>query len=623
MILPPNANDGNNNSNPSSTISSSSASSSSSSSKSKTSMMILVLSLLAVFAVVLQILPMIVATSNHNNGGNGVNGGNVRSAAVTANANVNGYTTSSGSSGKIFGETRDANATAGFPAKSTAALPASSSTSISSITTNEPTSITSITPESSEFLSATSSLPIYLLNTSINATAVTTWGTLLKSWNRTAEYSHLWNVSTEIPSLPYPLQHSQQSQTQANTNGNRRTIILIHCGPKTGSTTLRVACKKNYERTCPMHAIHPPRTHEPLGYMDESKLYPLIDKCRDTTHFCAKEITIPPSLAAQEQTSPSNTQLQHYPLYTNTTFLHLFPFRNYNEWSASALKQQFDRGHQKGCDKQLKLLQNNCTESHMELDLRKYGKVVLSKFKDGAVRRMLAQQKTMPHPREEPRERHLEQPGEEGAASSPSSPILSEQHIFLLYHHRQLNSVLSTLAHTYRIPTLPGSDRHGKSKRPEGTCDKNILKGCDKQLKLLQSNCTERQMELDLRKYGKAVLSKFKEGAVRRMLAQQKMHHLREQREQHLEPGDEGEGGAYANAASSPSSPILSEQHIFLLYHHRELNSVLSTLAHTYQIPTLPGSDGHGKSKRPEGTCDAKILEMFHACFSWELTELK
>jgi len=42
-----------------------------------------------------------------------------------------------------------------------------------------------------------------------------------------------------------------------------------------------------------------------------------------------------------------------------------------------------------------------------------------------------------------------------------------------------------------------------------------------------------------------------------------------------------------------------------------------------YAIPLLPGSDGTGKSIRPNGTCDESAMQKFHDCFSSELMELK
>eukprot|EP00579_Thalassiosira_antarctica_P025192 CAMPEP_0202013444 /NCGR_PEP_ID=MMETSP0905-20130828/26167_1 /ASSEMBLY_ACC=CAM_ASM_000554 /TAXON_ID=420261 /ORGANISM="Thalassiosira antarctica, Strain CCMP982" /LENGTH=66 /DNA_ID=CAMNT_0048572995 /DNA_START=1 /DNA_END=197 /DNA_ORIENTATION=- len=66
---------------------------------------------------------------------------------------------------------------------------------------------------------------------------------------------------------------------------------MIHCGPKTGSTTLRKACKFNLEKTCGIH--HEKGNHLPVGYQDEEKLYPLIQNCTNTSHFCAKEVIMP------------------------------------------------------------------------------------------------------------------------------------------------------------------------------------------------------------------------------------------------------------------------------------------------------------------------------------------
>ena len=117
------------------------------------------------------------------------------------------------------------------------------------------------------------SLPIYLVQSSTNETAQTTWGALARQWNRTTQYDDLFlNNAMSIPSLP-----------QSFGNTTRRTVVMMHCSPKTGSTTLRAACIHNLETTCGMH--HP--TLKSMGYKDESKLFPLIKH-----HFCSKCITM-------------------------------------------------------------------------------------------------------------------------------------------------------------------------------------------------------------------------------------------------------------------------------------------------------------------------------------------
>ena len=64
------------------------------------------------------------------------------------------------------------------------------------------------------------------------------------------------------------------------------------------------------------------------------------------------------------------------------------------------------------------------------------------------------------------------------------------------------------------------------------------------------------------------------------------------------------------------------EQHMFVLYDHRELNDALGMLSDAYGVPMLPGSDGREKGVRPPGTCDDEMLRMFHDCFSSQLMEL-
>jgi len=267
-------------------------------------------------------------------------------------------------------------------------------------------------------------LPIYLIQSSSDddtnhqTYAQMSWGQLAQEWNRTTQYDHLLDVATSISSLPMPPQSTSISERGI------RPIIMIHCGPKTGSTTLRKACKFNLQQTC--NIPHNTAGHYPVGYMDESKLYPLIRNCTNTYHFCAKEITIPIDIPSFNNNDDSSIMM-----------IHMFPFRQYNEWAQSALKQQYDARGTNGCMK-TKMLLDECKHNRMEIDFRKYGKTELSHFKTNVVKRMNR---------------------------------LNEQHVFILYHHRELNDVLERLSEVHDIPTLPGSDGKGKEKRPEGTCD--------------------------------------------------------------------------------------------------------------------------------------------------------
>ena len=255
--------------------------------------------------------------------------------------------------------------------------------------------------------------PVYLLQSSTNQTARTTWESLAEQWNRTTQYTDLFESATLTSLPPSP--------------AKQRPVVMIHCSPKTGSSTLRVACKDNLETTCGVERQKGSLKHFPVGYKDEKKLFQTIRNCTNTSHFCFTEITMPKDVEP----------------FDDVFFVHMFPFRNYDEWVDSALKQQYDRGHETGCNKTKKLLER-CEQDVMvvELDFRKYAKAELSKFKKRAVQRILDQK---------------------------------EEHIFLLYHFRELDGIISKLSSFYGIPLLPGSNGARKVNRPEGTCDVKIL----------------------------------------------------------------------------------------------------------------------------------------------------
>ena len=66
------------------------------------------------------------------------------------------------------------------------------------------------------------------------------------------------------------------------------------------------------------------------------------------------------------------------PIYDNTLFIHMFPFRMYDEWARSALKQQYDARGSKGCNTAKSLLEK-CKHNRMEIDFRQYGKTTTVK----------------------------------------------------------------------------------------------------------------------------------------------------------------------------------------------------------------------------------------------------
>ena len=174
-----------------------------------------------------------------------------------------------------------------------------------------------------------------------------------------------------------------------------------------------------------------------------SQLYPYIKSCNNTHHYCTKQTTIPLDLPADD-----------------IEWIHMFPFRQYDNWAVSALKQQFDRGGEKACNNVQAGFLDTCKPFNMELDLRQYTKSDLSRFKDNVVERM---------------NKH------------------DEKHTLLLYHHRDLDRIISLLSSLYYddIPLLEGSDGKGKLNRKAGTCNAS-----EQMLKQYHDRFSDQLMEL-------------------------------------------------------------------------------------------------------------------------------
>ncbi|KAL7457573.1 hypothetical protein ACHAWC_009178 [Mediolabrus comicus] len=360
-----------------------------------------------------------------------------------------------------------------------------------------------------EVAAASSSLPIYLIDTSTSLSTnssnssdsgtpivVSTWGEIASQWNRTTEYDNLLSLAstTSLPNSSHNNKQQQQLQQQ------KRPIILIHCGPKVGSTTLRVACRRNIAQTCPQLLDqqqsgkgHEKRAHAPPGYFGGERLHTVLRECTNTHYFCVNQITMSSEeddeeeglvetmmmrsgteeeeevdddyessskskAAATTTTSTTKTRtISSLPNSNITQYIHLFPFRNYNDWVKSAIKQQYDRAGVKGCNSAQRHWEGGkCTHYQMEIDIRKYGRVDLDRFQDGIVKRQINRRSGGTAPRQ-------------GGGED------EEEHTFILYLHRDLQKVIEIISSIYNIPMLPGTSSKKKGKRPEGTCNESLV----------------------------------------------------------------------------------------------------------------------------------------------------
>jgi hypothetical protein len=346
-------------------------------------------------------------------------------------------------------------------------------------------------------------VPIYLIKTRddnnyYNAIAQTSWDTLARQWNRTTMYDDLFTSAN--PRMNTSLINI--TRYNHNNNNNRRMVVIIHCGPKTGSTTLRYACHDNMKETCTTLQHSFSKRRAPKGYFNSTELYEVIQQCNETSYFCFKGDSQiqqfpfhPPSV---EDDNTDDDDDNNSTIFTTTstsssinnhiTYVHMFPFRNYNDWAQSAMKQQYDRSYYeqqhvlrhknnssnnnsssmvvidqveepKGCATARDKLVGppKCQHNNMEIDFRKYGKTNLATFKDEL---LLMQHHTRKN---------------SNSSKMDDDDVNERRHVILLYDYLELTSVLNYISEMYNLPLLHHADERKKGVRPEGTCDTELL----------------------------------------------------------------------------------------------------------------------------------------------------
>ncbi len=263
-----------------------------------------------------------------------------------------------------------------------------------------------------------STLPIHIIEPSTGHSSVLSWGDLASNWDRHTTFDNIIQLSNESLLPPIPPDH--------------RVVIIMHCLPKMGSRSLRVACKAELTQGC---GLTPKMRNDPNGYVDTKEFDQIIRQCNTTQHFC-------------RGVYPKGMKK-----YDNTVFFHLYPFRNYDLWTISAMKQEYDRrGH---CNK-LQQLMYNCTDQHGELAFKKYTKTRMSVDRPEVVHRI---------------------------------NDIKEVHYTILYPYLEIHALLSVMNEVYQVGLLSGSDGTSHTVRPKnGTCDSAIL---DKYHECFTSKLTE------------------------------------------------------------------------------------------------------------------------------------
>lgn len=189
---------------------------------------------------------------------------------------------------------------------------------------------------------------VFLFDASTSSLKPVNVQTLLSAWKSDTLYHDLLPLATD-KNFPSTISGKNVS----------RTVILSHAVPKTGGTTVRAAIFHHINTTCPS-AGEAAFQQGAFGHINVMK--ELIQNCTSTQNFVlAGHLTLPP--------------INHRDL----VIIHTVAFRNYVEWSKSAMNQIVKKGGSSECAKVQNLLSSSC-EAYRELDFSQYSKTQLRRI---------------------------------------------------------------------------------------------------------------------------------------------------------------------------------------------------------------------------------------------------
>jgi hypothetical protein len=255
---------------------------------------------------------------------------------------------------------------------------------------------------------------------------VVQWGDLVK-WGPNTSFNDLLQISTDLHDNDNDGgQHGLQT---TSTNGLMKKKLVLHCLPKTASTTLREACRYEFRRKCSASALPVDKGGFAFGYRNITNFFMAINECKDMNHFCVQGGSLEMDIMNYKA---SHDYREHY------HFIHMVPFRQFNEWVDSAISHIFFIDKQ--CTRMEKVL-NECLglrELYMEL----YTKSVLSTLIGMAL----------------------------------LMPNRKDIHHIVLYNYKDTESILFQISNYFGIDPLPRVNQTFKVKSSNETCPDTIAK---------------------------------------------------------------------------------------------------------------------------------------------------
>jgi hypothetical protein len=251
------------------------------------------------------------------------------------------------------------------------------------------------------------------------------WKQLVHNWTPTTTFSDLTHLST-------PLHQDGPSSTR----GSLPKKLVIHCLPKTASTTLRNACKRLIINNCPTFEKEQKSMADPIGYRDPTRFYDIVNTCKEIDQFCVQGGDLEMNVIGYSGDKESEVQTENM---QPTHFVHLVPFRNFNQWAESALKQIYVIDGK--CDRINTMLEEGCL-GYRELYMELYTKSVLA----GLIGMSL------------------------NMDTSDNNAWRKNQHHIVLYNYEDTNTIVTEMSNFLGIEPMQRTKQDLKGVRSEGTC---------------------------------------------------------------------------------------------------------------------------------------------------------
>ncbi|KAL7542046.1 hypothetical protein ACHAXR_011460 [Thalassiosira sp. AJA248-18] len=244
------------------------------------------------------------------------------------------------------------------------------------------------------------------------------WGDLVENWGRNTTFDNLLQVSTSL----------KQDRRANSDEVTMQKKLVLHCLPKAASTTLRRACYNNLKENC--KAIEFPKQPDPFGYRKIDDFFRAVKGCGDVNHYCVQGGDAKMSIINYEKDVDGRDPIH---------FVHMVPFRKFDDWVESAIKQISLSGD---CNRADKILEQcyGFRELYMEL----YPKSVLS---------LLI-----------------------GMAFEANIKGLNgrDKHHILIYNYKDVDNIVTEVSDFFGMDPLPRTSRTFKQERGEETCPKEI-----------------------------------------------------------------------------------------------------------------------------------------------------